>query len=596
LLSDSTGGGAVASIPEVLGTQIARVEKYGISLNPESYVQWGYDRYFTDVKRGAVIHLRGGLSSSSDELKVVSEDNMRTWFRDEFINSFNTQKLGAFDPYMNEYVLCVTDRELPGNPECLACGVSQTFTLTSVEDLDKNKVEYCVDLGQAIGTTSVVWTVSSISTGGSFEIEVEYDGNTYSSGSISVDGQIDFYKGSNVVETAAITISFIGDVVLNVTAECPIPEELTIIEVVLTSDIDAGKNIHTQYRYTNGTFVGPLQSNSVLFQTSSSNPIVSRYAQTTGIVGTGSFPPELSTVTLYTNKILPDDYVFDPSTDKFKYLRSSTYYPNTSPGILSLIAMSANATPIVGGPTIYSTDFIMPPSTLGNYLYLIWDLRKSTPVELCYTTDGSEGSLITLCCDCEPCTETCIGVAFTNQSIDGVAQVYLPYGLCGIEGAVYIDIDPSETTPTVCIVNAPYYVVSGNVSVELIECGCTNECTEPCTEYSVFTAGSNSKIDYINCAGVESTVTLQDPAMIVICTQTLAGPPSASGGGIVQALNSCGCCQTPNPCMTFEITNLTARNLPFEYRDCDNAFQSIVIPALGSSQFCGIASSFLGCV
>ena len=35
VISDSTGGGAIASVPQVLGTQIARIEEYGISFNPE---------------------------------------------------------------------------------------------------------------------------------------------------------------------------------------------------------------------------------------------------------------------------------------------------------------------------------------------------------------------------------------------------------------------------------------------------------------------------------------------------------------------------------------------------------------------------------
>jgi len=43
LLTDSTGGGQVASVPEVLGTQIARIEEYGISRNPESFCSWGYN-------------------------------------------------------------------------------------------------------------------------------------------------------------------------------------------------------------------------------------------------------------------------------------------------------------------------------------------------------------------------------------------------------------------------------------------------------------------------------------------------------------------------------------------------------------------------
>ena len=83
LISDSTGGGVIASVPEILGTQIARIEEYGISYNPESFVAHGYDMFFTDVKRGAVIRLRG-TSKNNDSLEVISSFGMRSWFRDEF--------------------------------------------------------------------------------------------------------------------------------------------------------------------------------------------------------------------------------------------------------------------------------------------------------------------------------------------------------------------------------------------------------------------------------------------------------------------------------------------------------------------------------
>ncbi|MHC4690851.1 MAG: hypothetical protein ACYS5F_14645, partial [Planctomycetota bacterium] len=59
LLSDAAAGSAITSVPEVLGTQMARIEEYGISNNPESFVQYGYDNFFTDSKRGAVLQLRG---------------------------------------------------------------------------------------------------------------------------------------------------------------------------------------------------------------------------------------------------------------------------------------------------------------------------------------------------------------------------------------------------------------------------------------------------------------------------------------------------------------------------------------------------------
>ena len=167
LLSDAGAGSALTSVPEVLGTQIARVEKYGISFNPESYVQWGYDRFFTDVKRGAVIQMKGD-SMQQDQLSVISEVNMRTWFRDEFIASFTTQKLGGYDPYMNEYVLSTNDRELPNIIECLACGISQTISGSAPEGVKIQLADYCVELGSIVGDVTVTWTVLTIDPGVNF--------------------------------------------------------------------------------------------------------------------------------------------------------------------------------------------------------------------------------------------------------------------------------------------------------------------------------------------------------------------------------------------------------------------------------------------
>ena len=38
---------------------------------------------------------------------------MRSWFRDEFYENLNNQKLGAFDPYMDEYVLGMNEKPVP---------------------------------------------------------------------------------------------------------------------------------------------------------------------------------------------------------------------------------------------------------------------------------------------------------------------------------------------------------------------------------------------------------------------------------------------------------------------------------------------------
>ena len=94
LLTDAGGTNQLTSVPEVLGQQVARLENYGISNNPESFVAWGQNKYFTDVKRGAVLQLIGG-SASDEKLIVISETGMRSWFRDLFTEAFTTQKLEA---------------------------------------------------------------------------------------------------------------------------------------------------------------------------------------------------------------------------------------------------------------------------------------------------------------------------------------------------------------------------------------------------------------------------------------------------------------------------------------------------------------------
>lgn len=476
LLSDSAAGGAITSVPEVLGTQIARTEKYGISFNPESYVQWGQNRYFTDVKRGAVINIKGD-SSSQDQLVIISELGMRPWFRDEFNLSFGTQKLGGFDPYMNEYVLVSNDMQLPFTGDCLACGVLQTFSLYNENTEVVASRIFCVNLGEAIGdNTTLNWNVIS-KTAGDYRISATYNGVTYTSGWIDdATGSITFNKNVITEQFVEVKIEYYSaSIEIEITQDCPPEEELTIIEVVLTNNAETGDSTHIEYRYTNGTYVGALQSIPVIFGSSTPPPVVSRYNAITGIVGTAGFPPAGSTMRIQSNQIVPDSFVFNPSSDKFRYVRSSILYPNTPTGITDLINASLQISPIIGGGTTYYSEFTVPPSTSGQYLYLIWDYRDSNPVTLCYTE--SEESLDTICCECQPCTSECITVELTNL-IDGPSEVYFPFGSdnCGGDaGAFSIELEPNEVH-LVCIDNVGaqelWQVVLGSVQVKVVACEC----------------------------------------------------------------------------------------------------------------------------
>ena len=581
LLSDAGAGSALTTVPEVLGTQIARVEKYGISFNPESYVQWGYDRFFTDVKRGAVLQMKGD-SMSQDQLAVISDLNMRTWFRDEFINSFTTQKLGGYDPYMNEYVLSTNDREIPNIIECLACGVSQTISGTG------KLADYCVELGSIVGDVTVTWSVLDISEGATFSIDVDYDGNTYSSGVIDYSSSLSFVKNLITVTTANVVINvFDGDVVLSITVSCPNPEILNVVEVVVTSDLNSGETIHTQYRYNDGAYIGPLQTSAVLFQTGT-NPVVSRYNINTGAAGTGAIPTEASTLILGTNKIVPDTYDFNPLGNSFKYLRTSTFYANNSIDINALLSASSLATPITGGPTLYQTSFTVPPTVDGDYLYLIWDLRNSSISNLCFT-DNPE-SFQSLCCDCVPCEAECISYTFINNSGEETADVYLPSGLCGGGREITVTLDKRESV-TLCIVNAPYSIIAGDVSVEFVECDCVG-CAEHCQQYTVWTSSEQTAtINYIDCdTGLPTIGEMGESQALQVCVPIGETVYVSLGEANVDLSNACGCCPK-SACWTWTAYNPTAEDILLIYKDCEGNVIELNIPAFTTITFCVTAGS-----
>ena len=167
LISDSSGTGQIIAVPKILGQQIARIEEYGISFNPESFVSWGKDFYFTDTKRGAVIKLTG-TSKKNDAIEIISSYGMRSYFRDSFANQIDTQKLGGYDPYMDEFVLNNNPQTVIDNTINIECGtlISQT-----------NKADaytFTVDVGAQVGTVVIDYLVDD----GSIDITATWEGTT----------------------------------------------------------------------------------------------------------------------------------------------------------------------------------------------------------------------------------------------------------------------------------------------------------------------------------------------------------------------------------------------------------------------------------
>jgi|9_EtaG_2_1085328.scaffolds.fasta_scaffold00033_23 hypothetical protein len=388
LLSDAAAGGAITSIPEVLGTQIARIEKYGISFNPESYVKWGYDKYFTDSKRGAVIQLKGG-SFRNEQLTVISERGMRSWFRDLFIDSFDTQKLGGYDPYMNEFVLSSNQTKVPLVSQPIACGVTKTFLVKA-----GTTTEFNVDVGPFVGTVTVSYNI--VSADGTINISNLYNSTTTSSGNVNTSGSYTFTKDSVSKEICEMDVTTsTGTATVEITVSCPDPDIIRIFQICISNNSEAGELIHNQYRWVDGTFVSPLHSTQVELATGTESPLVSQYESIQGQQGGGVIPADGATVSIISNKIPPtDNFVFDNTVDEFRFLRTNTLYTNTTSDITSLLSASTLATPISGTLNTFQASFTMPAS--GQYLYLIYDYRNGLAITLCYDSSTALAS----CCTC----------------------------------------------------------------------------------------------------------------------------------------------------------------------------------------------------
>jgi hypothetical protein len=143
LLVDAVGGGQVASVPQVLGNQIASQSEYGISDNPESFSVWSNNYYFADARRGAVLMMTG------NDIVEISENGMRDYFIDFFSLSPNTQKLGGYDPHSQTYMIsgnnilrnsCRTSIT-PGSRTLIGNTLGQSYLMFSLSSVTSWTVE-----------------------------------------------------------------------------------------------------------------------------------------------------------------------------------------------------------------------------------------------------------------------------------------------------------------------------------------------------------------------------------------------------------------------------------------------------------------------
>ena len=514
LLSDAAAGGAITSVPEVLGTQLARIEEYGISNNPESFTSYGYDVFFTDAKRSSVIQLKGG-SAKTDQLGVISQVGMRSWFRDLFTTSFETQKLGGFDPYMNEYVLSSNTSVVPQQPIERACGYSLSLQNTS------DPYELFINLTTLIGDVQFDYNVT-----GQVNITVEYNGIEVVNQDVSGIGFVTFTKNQNNPTNAKVVITPLQESTYMIDFNCPEADTITVKEIVINFSGDASLTTTTRYRWELGADTSPYSTNVVVLEQDG----VSLFSESTGQASFGALPPQGATVTMQSRRAAGQTYYFKQNSNKFKYFASNSNFNEVD--IPILIPLLQTATPISGGPDNYEASFVYTTAT--NYLYLVWDLREAIPIELCYDATSSTDA----CCECVPpgtfeilqCLAPGSGLTPTTAYATGSMEV----------GDIVLAQAFGEGGDT-CHYSVQAEAPGETNTVAFIEVSPAADCTETANEYIVSnTNAGNTTVSYFDCDGIADSETIGPGTFARISATEFTSVPA----GVTITLDSCGCATT----------------------------------------------------
>jgi hypothetical protein len=365
LLSDATGGGAIASIPQVLGTQISFVGEYGISLNPESFATWGNDMFFTDARRGVV------LTISGNDLGEISIQGMKDWFRDLFISGTNKQKIGVLDPYSQMYVL--TSNDITSSPCQLSISPLSVTLPNQVLTNPVNIFDIQSNSGWVITGMPVWMTVSP------------------SSGTGDQDVMADIAVNNTLVTRSAV---------LTITASCGNVVTFTVIQtgkqlvrrgsVVIGGSGDSGTVSTQKYNYSSSGTLG------YEFTDTSFTPAPVSLFNTFGAPGgTDGVPNPGDTVTLYayTTTTSPSGIPATPFLpglgNKAYYLVSNTQYTNAD--YLTMLSLATPVTMTLAGSEYSGTFTYLTPSN-EQYLYLLWDYRN---IIACGATASYSGTALT---------------------------------------------------------------------------------------------------------------------------------------------------------------------------------------------------------
>ena len=352
LLSDAAGGGLIASIPEVLGTQNTFAGEYGISQNPESFATWGTSMYFTDSRRGAVMKLGG------NGMGEISAYGMKNWFKDLFQTNLTTQKLGAIDPFKERYVLANNDIPFPPcvfevslDPDGLSVWNQPANTYINV-------------------TASGQWVATLINTG---------DLTNWA----TINGQATTYTGQNnevvVVSTLlnagasrSMRIQFVAcGTTYTYTIKQSSDRIVTTKRFAIGNTEDTGLITDPIYDFTSNAGADITFPNTKL--TTATVAMDTSYRNFEGLQ---AVPTAGDTVDLKASELgTPTQKPFSPNLgNQLLYLVTDTLY--TANDIDTILSLATATVPALAAG-VYTGSFVYNRPASEAYLYMVWDYRNN---------------------------------------------------------------------------------------------------------------------------------------------------------------------------------------------------------------------------
>jgi hypothetical protein len=376
LLMNADGTSNVTSIEDVLGQQVMYTGEYGISRNPESFAIDANNIYFVDAKRGCVVRL------GNNGITEISMNGMRNFFKQQYEGSIDSKKLGAYDPYYDQYVLhnSIELPEIPFNIDC-----SDTFSRNGF----KGTATVYIDFGTLLGEVGFDYS----SNGVPVKYTIEWDGNTETTGYVgdssyndalgalglgavvgSGTGTLEISKTSSIPRTAKVTIEApLCNTNFQVSGNCLEPREVTIVTVILSDDEDLGTTMRSRYKWYNSSYVAPYK----IYDDTFSVEEIERFETFVNAEGTPFIPLEGSTIEA-------ESFVGYTQTGEFLegnrigYLISDTNYGEGDLASLLAAATFPTGTKVISsvGDVINKISFTYTKPSNEEYLYLIYDYRN----------------------------------------------------------------------------------------------------------------------------------------------------------------------------------------------------------------------------